>query len=270
MIRQLICVAVIGAAGISPALADTAYLLPSAFTASKGQTITVEASFNDDCCVPKYAVRSENFAIIRPDGSFAVPDRMETFATSTIIEQAIPQDGTTRFTTGERLGRKGEYVLLDGTYHLVNSDDAEPIDIPGGTPILTSQTATVSDVYVTVGDANWDSLKVSVGRLTITPLQHPSTLRQGDLFDLTISFDAKPLAGQTLILTREGQRTRPGDDGVVYITDADGRVSIPLAEIGTHLIMTRMQAPAPEGAETDIRSYTTALTLDVLGPDRAE
>jgi hypothetical protein len=263
MMRELISVAVIGAASISPALADTAYLLPSTFTASKGQTITVEASFNDDCCVPKYAVRSDRFAIVGPDGSFAPPERIETFATSTIIEQAITQAGTTRFTTGERLGRKGEYVLLNGTYHLVNSEDAEPIDVPEGTQILSSQTATVSDVYVTVGDPTWDSLKVSVGRLTIVPSQHPSALGQGDRLDLTILFDAKPLAGQAVTLTRDGQRARPGDDGAVYTTDADGRVSVPLAEMGTHLIMTRKQAPAPTGADTDIRSYTTALTFDV-------
>lgn len=263
MIRQLICVAAIGAAGISPALADTAYLLPSEFRASKGQTITVEASFNDACCVPKYAVRSDKFAIIGPDGLLSPPERIETFATSTIIEQTITQAGTTRFTTGERLGRKGEYVLLNGSYHLVNSDDAEPIDIPEGTRILSSQTATVSDVYVTVGDPTWESLRVSVGRLTIVPSQHPSTLSEGDRLDLSILFDAKPLAGQTVTLTRDGQRARPGDNGVVYTTDADGRISIPLAEMGTHLIMTRKQAPAPTGAETDIRSYTTALTFDV-------
>jgi len=270
MIRQLICVAVIGAASIGSAQADTAYLLPSTFTASKGQTITVEASFNDDCCAPKYAVRSDKFAIIGPDGSIGLPDRIEAFATSTIIEQVITQAGTTRFTTGERLGRKGEYVLLNGIYHLVNSDDAELIEIPEGTPILSSQTATVSDVYVTVGDPTWESLRVSVGRLTIVPSQHPSALNQGDRLDHTVLFDSKPLAGQTLTLTRDGQRARPGDDGVVYSTDADGRVFIPLAEMGTHLIMTRMQAPAPAGAETDTRSYTTALTFDVLDPDRAE
>jgi hypothetical protein len=35
---------------------------------------------------------------------------------------------------------------------------------------------------------------------------------------------------------------------------------------GLHVIMIRLQAPAPAGADTDIRSYTTALTLTVA-PD---
>jgi len=245
------------------AAADTAYLEPSTYSPELGQTITIEASFNDYCCVPKYPVRSDSYAVILPDGSSVEPDRIELFANSTILEQKIAHEGTTRITTGERLGRKGEYVLLDGQYHLVNSDDAEPIEVPDGTPILTSQTATVSDFYVTVGEQTWESIEVPVGRLGISPQQHPSDLRVGDAFEVTLSFDGEPLADQPLILTRSGQKDRVEDEGITFISNVDGHVAIPLEHIGTHLIMTRMQAPAPEEAQTDIRSYTTSLTFDV-------
>ncbi|MEM9055615.1 MAG: hypothetical protein AAGB16_09845, partial [Pseudomonadota bacterium] len=49
------------------AVADTAYIEPSTYSPKLDQTITVEASFNDDCCVPKYPVRSDSYAIILPD-----------------------------------------------------------------------------------------------------------------------------------------------------------------------------------------------------------
>ena len=246
------------------AAADTAYIEPSTFTPQLGQKISVETSFNDYCCVPKYAVRSDAFAVVQPNGEAAAPDRIESFANMTMLEQIVSQEGTTRFTTGERVGRKGgEYVQLDGQYYMVNSDEAEPIDVPAGTPILSSQTATVSDVYVTIGAPTWKSVKETIGRLVITPDQHPSTLTQGDMFDITLTFDGAPLADQALVLTRSGQKDRFGDDGFTFVSDIDGRLSIPLYDVGTHLIMTRMQAPAPEGAETDIRSYTTSLTFDV-------
>lgn len=246
------------------ASADTAYIEPSTFQPQPDQTLTVEVSFNDYCCVPKYPVRSDVFAVIQPDGSSVAPDRMELFANSMILEHTISAPGTTRFTTGERLGRKGgEYVLLDGKYHMVNSDDAPPIEVPAGTPILSSQTATVSDAYVTIGEPTWQSVQAPIGRLVISPVQHPSSLQVGGTLDLTLSFDGEPLRAQELLLTRSGQKDRDADTGEVYVSDATGRLSISLVEPGTHLIMTRMQAPAPAGAETDIRSYTTAFTFDV-------
>jgi hypothetical protein len=258
------CIGFVALALASAAAADTAYIEPSTFSPSLDQTITIETSFNDYCCVPKYPVQSDAFAIIQPDGESVAPDRIERFANATILEQKITDPGTTRITTGERLGRKGgEYVLLGGRYFLVNSDDAEPIHVPAGTPVLTSQTATVSDAYVTIGAPTWESVQRPIGRLVIAPTQHPSTLRQGGTFSVSLLFDGAPLAGQTLVLTRSGQKDRPGDEGVSYRSDSEGQVEIPLENLGTHLLMTRMQAPSPAGAETDIRSYTTSLTFTV-------
>ena len=264
MMRSFTLAAVVSVATAGLAAADTAYIEPSTFAPQLQQTITVEAAFNDHCCIPKYPVRSQAYAVVRPDGTMTAPDRMEVFSNSTVLEHTLTETGTTRFTTGERLGRKGgEYVFLKGVYHMVNSEDAPPIEVPEGTPILSSQTATLSDTYVTIGEPTDESRVVVLGRLLITPDQHPSTLRAEDALDVTLTFDGAPLVDQVLVLTRSGQKDRPGDEGVSFVSDADGRVSIPLESLGTHLLMTRMQAAAPEGAATDIRSYTTALTFDV-------
>ena len=266
--RQTAFLVMAASALAGAAMADTAYIEPSTYTPSAGQTITVETSFNDYCCVPKYPVRSQAFAVIQPDGRSVEPDRVELFANGTVLEHTITETGTTRMTTDERLGRKGgEYVLLDGQYFMVNSDEAEPIDIPEGTPILSSQTATVSDTYVTIGAPTWESVRTPIGRLVISPEQHPSSLSVGDTFSVTLAFDGAPLSGQSLLLTRSGQKDRHGDEGLVFVSDDAGRIEIPLKHVGTHLIMTRMQAPAPPTAETDIRSYTTSLTVHVAAVD---
>lgn len=263
--RRFAILVALASALADTAMADTAYIEPSTYTPSLGQTITIETSFNDYCCVPKYPVRSDSFAVILPDGASVAPDRLELFSNSSVIEQTITHQGTTRITTGERLGRKGgEYVLLDGQYFMVNSDEAEPIDVPQGTPILSSQTATVSDTYVTIGAPTWKSVRAPIGRLSIDPVQHPSSLKVGDIFSVNLTFDGTPLANQDLVLTRSGQKDRSGDQGFVFKSDTEGQVSIPLFQAGTHLLMTRMQAPAPEGSETDIRSYTSSLTFNVF------
>ncbi|MEQ8299975.1 MAG: DUF4198 domain-containing protein [Hyphomonas sp.] len=247
------------------ALADTAYMEPSTYAPGPGQTLTVEASFSDHCCAPKHTVRSEGYAVILPDGSSMLPDRIEQFATHTVMEHKLTEPGTTRFTTGERLGRMGEHVLLEGTYHLINSADAAPIDLPLGVAILSSQTATVSDTYVTVGQPTWDSVLTAVGRLAIIPGTHPSVIHVGDRLSLSVTFDGEPVIAQTVLLTGSGQRDRPGDTGLTYQTDANGEVAIDLPNTGTHLVMIRLQAPSPDGAQTDLRSYTTSLTFQVKG-----
>lgn len=246
----------------SAAFADTAYVKPSTFSPKQDQTITVEVSFSDECCEPRYAVRTDTYAIISPDGSETVPDRIETFATTTMLEHTVSHQGTTRISTGERLGRKGEYVLLEGQYHLVNSPDAELIHIPEGTPILSSQTATVTDAYVTVGAPSWKAVRAPGGRLAITPALHPNMVKTGIPFTAHVTFDGEPVSDATLVLTNEMQRLS-GEREVIYKTSDDGIFSIVFEQPGLALLMVRLQAPSHEGSETDIRSYTTALTIDV-------
>lgn len=246
----------------SAAFADTAYIKPSSFAPKPDQTITVEVSFSDDCCEPRYAVRTDTYTVINPDGSKVEPERIETFATTTMLEHTVSQPGTTRISTGERLGRKGEYVLLEGQYHLVHSPDADPIHIPDGTPIFSSQTATVTDAYVTVGAPDWTAMRVPIGRLAILPVGHPNMARTGAPFTARVTFDGVSVSGATVVHTNEMQRLR-GDTAVIYDTNADGLFTIVFEQPGLALLRVRLQAPSPEGSETDIRSYTTALAIDV-------
>lgn len=207
-------------------------------------------------------MRTDTYTFINPDGSKVEPDRIETFITTTMLEHTVSQQGTTRISTGERLGRKGEYVLLDGQYHLVNSPDAEPLLIPEGTPILTSQTATVTDAYVTVGGPSWKAVRAPIGRLAIVPALHPNMVKTGIPFTARVTIDGEPVSGATVILTNEMQRLG-GQSELNCETNDDGIFSIVFEQPGLALLMVRLQAPSPEGSETDIRSYTTALTINV-------
>lgn len=249
--------------GTGAATADTAYVKPSSFEGSLNKTVTIDVSFSDACCEPSYPVRTDTYVIINPDATSVSPDRIETFDVKTVLEHKLTQEGTTRISTGERLGRKGEYVFLDDEYHLVNSPDAELQVIPEGTPILTSQTATVTDAYVSVGEKTWDAVNFPIGRLTITLFTHPNTIQVGEVLKGQITFDGQPVSDQSVLLTTEAQRLE-GRVGDRFETDDQGQFSIPINEQGTALVMTRMQATSPDGADTDIRSYTTAITFNII------
>jgi hypothetical protein len=262
MNARMLCALTLSLAIAGDALADTAYLKPSTFSPEVNQQVTLEAAFSDYCCAPEHPVRTTTFAVISPDGQQSLPERIETFATLTVLEQTIRQEGTTRVTTGERLGRKGEYVLLGGKYHLVNSPDAEPVAIPQGTPILSSQTATLSDTYLTAGSVTWQAVRVPIGRLRIEPYVHPNDVRTGSVFNGRVTLDGAPVANQSVVMTDETQRLR-GAAGQESRTNEAGEFRILFSDPGTAVLMTRLQAPAPSGAETDIRSYTTSLTVNV-------
>lgn len=114
-----------------------------------------------------------------------------------------------------------------------------------------------------MGEPTWESVRQPIGRLIMTSDQHPSTLKKDDVLILKLQFDGEPIINQSVVLTHSGQKERVGDKGETYRSNHEGIVSISLPNTGTHLVMTRLQANAPEGAETDIRSYTTALTFNV-------
>lgn len=248
--------------GSGASIADTAYVKPSSFEGTLNKPLTIDVSFSDECCEPSYPVKTDTYVIINPDATSVSPDRIETFGVKTVLEHQLTQTGTTRISTGERLGRKGEYVFLEGEYHLVNSPDAELQAIPEGTPILTSQTATVTDAFVSVGEKTWDAVNVPIGRLTITMFTHPNAIQVDEVLKGQVSFDGQPVSGQSVLLTTEAQRLE-GRAGERFETDDQGQFSVPINEQGTALIMTRMQAASPDGADTDIRSYTTAITFNI-------
>lgn len=91
--RRLITLSVAASAFAGAAVADTAYVKPSDFTPQLDQTITVEVSFSDYCCEPRYAVRTETYKVIGPNGVSSRPDRIETLATATMLEQTINTNG---------------------------------------------------------------------------------------------------------------------------------------------------------------------------------
>ena len=120
----------------------------------------------------------------------------------------------------------------------------------------------MTDAYITVGTPDWTVVGTQTGRLSITPALHPNRLRIGAPFIGRVTFDGAPVGDLAITMNTEAQRVTKSGGSVVY-TDADGVFMMPLATPGVAQLWARMQAPAPAGAETDIRSYTTAITVNV-------
>lgn len=244
----------------SPAGAHTSFLSPSVFSTGEASVITLQAAFGETAFFrPEVAVTSDDFHLYRPDGSRDAYDRIETFQQTTVLESDLTETGTYRFTTGLRLGRKGAQVLKDGVWTPL----APGTEAPAGVQTQTSQTATVADVYVTKGAPTDAVLNTQVGPLAFRLGAHPSAIYAADPLSLEVLFEGQPLVGNEIEVDREGGDYEDPRFKQRLTTDAKGQAILRFDRPGVYLIMTRHRAPAPAGAETDVRSYTTSLTFEV-------
>lgn len=245
-------------AGGASAQAHTSYMLPNLFTANTENFVTVESAFAEKFFQPELAVDSADFHIILPDGSRAEFESVNKHRQLVILESALKQDGTYRFTTGVRRGRVGKMALVNGKWEPVRGDTA-----PAGAQIKTSQTETVADAYVTKKGPTRAPVEKQIGRLAIHPVTHPSDIAIDGGFTLKILFDGKPLADQLVVIDRGGADYDAVPFHQELKTGPDGSLALKFKDAGIYEIMTRHRADAPAGSETDERSYTTSLTFEV-------
>jgi len=243
----------------SSARADTSYLRPNLFTSANADLVTVQSSFTEDFANPSVAVKSDAWTIIRPDGAASIFTARQEFKQVTILEAETPANGTYRLSTGERLGRIGPQILVDGVWQPF----APGREIPAGAETRMSQTATVADVYVTRGAPTRAPVDVRIGALELKPETHPNDVYLDTGFAFHVLLNGKPVANQRVQIWREGGAYEEPAWQQEVMSGADGGVKLSFNRPGVYLIWTRLSAEAPAGAATPIRSYTTSLTLEV-------
>lgn len=241
----------------APAQAHTAYLLPNLFSANQEDRVTIESSFAEHFFRPELAVDSDDWHILLPDGTRAPFVNVAKLRQVVVLEADLKQEGTYRFTSGVRRGRTGKLVQVDGKWQPLRGA------APAGAQVRTTQTETVSDVYVTRKGPTRAPVDAQVGRLAIHPVTHPSDVALDAPFALAVLFDGKPLAGAKLELDRGGADYDADRAHREITTGPDGRTSLSFDKAGIYVLMVRHRADAPAGSETDERSYTTALTFEV-------
>jgi uncharacterized GH25 family protein len=240
------------------ASAHTSYLLPKVFSANTERMVTVESAFAEKFFHPEVPVDSKDYHVVLPDGSRGEFQSVTPLRQMVMLEAPLDQDGTYRFTTGVRLGRIGKSAFVGGQWRPV------PGEVPkDATKVRTSQTETVADVYVSKKKPTRAPVDTAIGRLQIRPVTHPSEVYLDKPFALQVLFDAKPMAGQKLVLDRGGADY---EEAVVHrqvTTDTNGGAVLRFDRPGVYVLMARYRADAPAGSGTDERSYTTSLTFQV-------
>lgn len=251
----LLALAIFGAA----AHADTSYLRPNWFTGSTEDLVTVQSSFTESFSNPAVGVKSDAWVVIGPDGAKTSFKTKAELTQLTALEAETKANGTYRLSTGERLGRVGPQVLIDGVWQPF-APGREP---PPGAQTRQSQTATVADVYVTRGAPTTAPLDVRLGALELKPITHPADIDVGSGFAFRVLLNGKAVGGQQVEVWREGGAYEAPPYRKLLTSAADGTVKATFDKPGVYLIWTRLSGEAPAGAATPVRSYTTSVTIEV-------
>ncbi len=239
--------------------ADTSYLRPNWFTTANGDLVTAQSSFTEDFSNPSVGVKSDAWTVIGPDGASAAFKTKSELTQLTVLEADTKASGTYRLSTGERLGRVGPQVLVDGVWQPF----APGRDLPAGAQTRQSQTATVADVYVTRGAPTNAPVEARIGTLELKPDRHPNDVYLDTGFSFRVLLNGKPVANQQVEVWREGGNYEEPQYRKQHNSAADGSVKLTFDKPGVYLIWTRLSGDAPAGAATPVRSYTTSLTLEV-------
>lgn len=261
--RSLGLMAFASAALAAPVMAHTSYMLPSRFVTNSEEMVTVEAAFAEDFFIPDVAVNGADFHVIKPDGTRADFNSVNAHTQLVILEADIAEEGTYRFSTGVRRGRRTTLAMVDGEW--VNTRETGGTVPENATATKISETETVADAYLSKKAPTRAPVDVSVGRLVIQPITHPSDAFLGEPFEFQLLFDGKPLAGHFMNVDRGGARYDATKFHEEAPTDKDGKMSAVFDKAGVYILWTRFSAPAPDDAQVDERSYTTSLILEVQG-----
>lgn len=246
------------------AWAHVGFLLPSTFQVEEGGTVTTIASFSDRFPNVEHPLRSTDFHVLTPGGESRAFGEVHAHDQMTVLTARFDDPGVYRLSSGNRLGRKGQASIIDGSYVRLGRDGLGASSLPEGAPLLTSQTATVSEVYIRSGDADLPEVLTTSGRLSLSlNAGGADGFTSGSPLAVAVMFDGEPLASTDVIFVSSFGSYTEGD-GTTHQTDDQGQVTLAADRAGPYVVLARHMAEAPEGAETDIRSYTTALVFEIL------
>jgi len=245
----------------APAFAHAGFLVPLLDEADTSGKVLLSASFSDAFPEADITLKSDAWTIVSPTGEVMAFDKSASTASRTVLRAYLVDEGTYRLSSGERLGRIGEVARIDDAFVRLGSNGIAKEDLPDRAEILTSQTATVSDIYFSRGTPSAEVLDSRIGRLAIVPASDPTDFAPGDSLRVTIEFDGERLSGVPVTAFVPGGSREEGLPETTFVTNEDGRGSLNCQTDGPHLLMVRHLALAPDDAETEVRSYTTTLTV---------
>ena len=250
--------AALALAASGAAQAHAPYLLPNTFDASGRDHVTLQAAITEHYFIPEFSMKSEAFHAVGPDGKRVALTPIYG-KDVTLLELPTTMDGTWRVSSGASLGRVGKAAMVNG--ELVFGGPNKPLP-EGATPVAV-QTINCSEAYVSRGAPNDAALKPRGEGLEFQALTHPDKISVGEPARFVLLLDGKPLAGQSITLTRGDDLYADDKPFPKLVTDAKGGFTITPGKAGVYHALSRYRQ-APVAAGGPAKNLTYALTFEAV------
>lgn len=242
------------------ATAHTPYLAPASFE-PLGGWVTLDAAFAEKFFVPEVAFDQSEFKVLQPDGKAITPKELFVGKTRTAVAHQLEQDGTYKFSTGQRFGAVFRSWQQDGKTH--NSRDPKE-QIPAGAKLTAHfQSVTLAETYVSKGAPSQTALKPSNKGLELVFQSHPNDLYIQSPIKATVLYNGKALAEQKVQVYPANSAEAETKASKELTTDKQGQLTFELDKAGTYLLLTRFRTDAPAGAKAPTYSYSYSAVVEV-------
>jgi hypothetical protein len=240
----------------SVANAHTPFIRPLDFHPDTS-TLYAEAAYSTDILLPVVGMPTQSFELLAPDGQSMPIQRTEVESYLTTIEAVLSRPGTYRLSSGELYGEPTRMVFDRGRWRAVRAGER----LRRRARTSSMRIVALAETYVTRGAPTRGAVDVTVGRLAIHPISHPTQIAVASGFDVELLFDGAPFAHMPFVLY---EPTQSEDDmGRVFVTDDHGRAHLSFDHPGVYLAVVRYRPTAPRDAGVAVLSYSTSLTFQV-------
>jgi hypothetical protein len=240
--------------------ARTSYVLPYNFAPTEAY-VTAEAATSENVFTPEGALKVETFQIIDDQGAVTTAKATQ-FKDVTLVESALPHEGTFRLTTGNQEMRSMQMVEVDGKWRPVRGKGpGQPPALPADAKTLTIKIMGRADSYISLKKPSDTPPPLEGKGLEIAPVTHPSRLFSGSTFDFAVMFDGKPLPAADFKIERGGDQYRDASYVYTGTTSADGKAQVTFDTPGVYVI--ELNRKWQDGDQADPRNWSYSLTLEV-------
>ncbi len=289
----LILPALIGLA--APAMAERAWVLPSATIFIENEWVSIDAGVSTD---PFHADHQPTqlaaIKIWQPDGTEGKMENAITARYRSSFDVHLVKPGTWRIGTADsrvmgsfkvdgvewRLGGRrgpppgaaaGGNAPPQGAGGPGSGDAPKFVssvdEIPANaTDLQITESLSRDETFITAGEPSRTIFEPTGKGLEMVPVTHPAELLSSEPSKLKFLVDGKPAAGLKVVIVPDGRRYRDSEDALELSTGADGVLTVKWPGAGLYWLNTTLTDTHPSVAKATQRRMSYTATLEVMQP----